>query len=133
MAHAVVVRGELNGLGVIRSLAREGVPTILVDTTRLRAGMWSRFCRVRLVKRLHGADFVRDLLDLQRELGGRPVLILTDEMAVTTVSEYRDLLAGAYRLQLPPANMVAALSDKARFQEFAELNDLPVPRAVVRA
>jgi predicted ATP-grasp superfamily ATP-dependent carboligase len=131
MTHAVVVRGELNGLGVIRSLARGGVPTVLVDTTRLRAGTWSRFCRVRIVEQLHGADFVRDLLDLQRELGGRPVLLLTDEMAVTTVSEHRDQLAAAYRFQLPPADMVTKLSDKARFQEFAEINNLPVPRTAV--
>jgi D-aspartate ligase len=131
MTHAVVVRGELNGLGVVRSLARGGVPTILVDTTRLRAGTWSRFCRVKIVERLHGANFVRDLLDLQRELGGRPVLLLTDEMAVATVSEHRDQLAAAYRFQLPPADMVTRLSDKARFQEFAETNDLPVPRTAV--
>ncbi len=131
MTHAVVVRGELNGLGVIRSLACGSVPTILVDTTRLRAGTWSRFCRVKIVEQLHGTNFVRDLLDLQRELGGRPVLLLTDEMAVTTVSEYRDQLAAAYRFQLPPADMVTKLSDKARFQEFAEINNLPVPCTAV--
>src|SRR5882724_4949717 len=131
MTHAVVVRGELNGLGVIRSLARGGVPAVLVDTTRLHAGMWSRFCRIQLVERLHGAGFVRDLLTLQRKLGGRPVLILTDEMAVMTVSEHRDQLAEAYRFQLPPADMVSTLSDKARFQEFAEINNLPVPRTAV--
>jgi len=54
----------------------------LVETTRLRAGAWSRFCRVKMVERLYGPGFVEDLLDLQREIGGRPVLILTDEMAV---------------------------------------------------
>src|SRR5256885_13638184 len=131
MTHAVVVRGELNGLGVIRSLARGGVPVVVVDTTHRHAGMWSRYCRAKRVERLHGINFVHELLDLQRELGGRPVLILTDEMAVNTVSEHRDLLAGAYRFQLPPADMVSKLGDKARFQEFAESNNLPVPRTAV--
>src|SRR5438105_14675703 len=116
MTHAVVVRGELNGLGVIRSLARGGVPTILVDTTRLQAGAWSRFCRVRIVKEFHGPPLIRGLLALQRELGERPVLILTDEMAVLTVSRHRDLLAKAYRIELPPPDVVTTLSDKARFQ-----------------
>jgi predicted ATP-grasp superfamily ATP-dependent carboligase len=129
MAHAVVVRGELNGLGVIRSLARGGIPTVLVETTRLRAGAWSRFCRVKMVERLYGPGFVEDLLDLQREIGGRPVLILTDEMAVMTVSEHRDRLAGAFRFELPSHDMVTRLSDKALFQQFAEEQDLPVPRA----
>src|SRR5256714_11412872 len=131
MTHAVVVRGELNGLGVVRSLARGGVPVVVVDTTHQHAGMWSRYCRAKRVERLHGTRFVHDLLELQRELGGRPVLILTDEMAVNTVSEHRDLLAEAYRFQLPPAEMGSKLGDKARFQEFAEGNNLPVPRSAV--
>jgi predicted ATP-grasp superfamily ATP-dependent carboligase len=128
MTHAVVVRGELNGLGVIRSLARGGVPTILMDTTRLHAGAWSRFCQVRIVKEFHGPPLIRGLLALQRELGERPVLILTDEMAVLTVSKHRDLLDEAYRIEMPSPDMVAKLSDKARFQEFAERHGLPVPR-----
>jgi D-aspartate ligase len=131
MTHAVIVRAELNGLGVVRSLARGGVPTIVVDTTRLHAGLWSRHCRVKRVERLHGVSFVDDLLNLQRELGGRPVLVLTDEMAVNTVSEHRDRLADAYHVELPPADMVSTLSDKARFQEFAEGHGLPVPRTAV--
>src|SRR5205807_1118707 len=107
MTPAVVVRGELNGLGVIRSLARGGVPTILVDTTRLHAGAWSRFCRVTLVKEFHGPALVQGLLALRRELAERPVLILTDEMAVLTVAEHIDLLAEAYRIELPPPGAVA--------------------------
>jgi hypothetical protein len=39
---AVVVRGEVNGLGVVRSLAQGGVPTIVADTTLSHAAMWSR-------------------------------------------------------------------------------------------
>ena len=131
MTHAVVVRAELNGLGVVRSLALGGVSTVVVDTTRRHAGTWSRYCRVKCVERLHGLPFVHDLLDLQRELGGRPVLILTDEMAVNSLSQHRDRLADAYKFELPPADMVSRLNDKARFQEFAESHNLPVPRTVV--
>src|SRR5256885_13881286 len=115
MTHAVVVRGELNGLGVVRSLSRGGVRTVLVDTTRRHAGLWSRYSRVKLVERLHGINFIRDLLDLQRELGGRPVLILTDEMAVKSLSEHRDPLPPPYPLSLPPAAVGSKLRDKARF------------------
>src|SRR5947209_17937754 len=111
MTHAVVVRAELNGLGVVRSLARGGVPTIVIDATRHHAGLWSRHCRVKRVERLHGVTFVDDLLNLQRELGSRPVLILTDEMAVNTVSEHRDRLADPHPVALPPADMVSTLRD----------------------
>jgi len=130
---AVVVRGELNGLGVVRSLSRGGVPSIVVDTTRRHAALWSRSCRARIVDQLHGRGFVDSLLALQREIGGRPVLILTDEMAVNTVSENRSELEDAFRFDLPPPPMVSVLANKARFQEFAERHGLPVPHTIVLA
>jgi predicted ATP-grasp superfamily ATP-dependent carboligase len=128
---AVIIGAELNGLGVVRSLARGSMPTILVDTTRKRAAMWSRFTRAVVLEQLHGRRLVDGLLAMQKKLGSRPVLILTDALAVNTVSENRDELLGAYKFHLPPRNIVAMLQNKARFQEFAEQHDLPVPRTII--
>jgi D-aspartate ligase len=128
---AVVIRGEVNGLGVVRSLAQGRVPTIVADNTLRHAAMWSRWSKRRLVDQLSGKPFVEDLLRLQRSLGARPVLILTDEMSVHTVSEYRAVLAPHYRIRLPAPAMVSTLCDKAAFQNFAKANALPVPRAVI--
>jgi D-aspartate ligase len=128
---AVVVGGEVNGLGVIRSLAKGGVPAIVVGTTLRHAAMWSRFGRRCVFERLSGKPFVDRLLKLQAGLGVRPVLILTDEMSVHAVSEFRDELASYYRFRLPAPAMVSTLYDKAAFQAFAEAHDLPVPRTVV--
>ena len=130
-APAVVIGAGLNGLGVVRSLAHERVPSIVVDTTRWRAAMWSRHCRKVVVDQLHGRSLVDSLLKLRKNLNRQPVLILTDETAVSTVSENRDELYSAYRFHLPPRNMVATLKNKARFQEFAEQHDLRVPRTIV--
>jgi predicted ATP-grasp superfamily ATP-dependent carboligase len=128
---AVVVRGEVNGLGVLRSLAKGGVPAVIVDTTLRHAGMWSRFGRRRIFKQLSGRPFVDALIALQSELRERPVLILTDEMAVYTASDFRDELAQYYRFHLPSADMVRRLLNKAEFHEFALANGLPVPRALI--
>ena len=128
---AVVIGAELNGLGVVRSLARGGVPTIVVDTTNRRAAMWSRFCRPVIVDRLYGRKLVDSLLALQRDLGHRPALLLTDEMAVHTVSMHREELALAYCFELPSQGMVKTLDNKARFQELAERHGLPVPRSII--
>ncbi len=128
---AVVVRGEVNGLGVVRSLAQGGVPCIVVDTSLRHAAMWSRWSRRHLVGQFSGRPFVKDLQTLQESLGVRPVLILTDEMSVHTVSEYRTELGPYYRFRLPAPATVSMLCNKALFQNFAETHDLPVPRAVV--
>jgi D-aspartate ligase len=128
---AVVVGAELNGLGVVRSLARGGVPTIVVDTTYGRAAMWSRFARPVIVEALYGRKLVDGLLALQRDLGHRPALLLADEMVVHTVSTHREELEQAYRFQLPSPDMVKTLDNKARFHEFAERHGFPVPRSIV--
>jgi len=128
---AVVVRGEVNGLGVVRSLAQGGVPAIVADTTLRHAAMWSRLGKRHIVRQLSGKPFVEDLLTLQKEIGARPVLILTDEMAVHTVSEYREDLSPHYRFRLPSSAMVATLCNKAWFQNFAEGHGLPLPRTIV--
>jgi predicted ATP-grasp superfamily ATP-dependent carboligase len=128
---AVVVGAELNGLGVIRSLARGRVRAFLVDTTRRRAAMWSRFGRAVVLEQLYGRSLINGLLALQKRLSSRPVLVLTDELAVNTVSENREELLGAYMFHLPPRNIVAMLQNKARFHEFAEQHELPVPRTII--
>lgn len=128
---AIVVRGEVNGLGVVRSLAKGGVPTIIIDTTLRHAAMWSRFGRRRLFTQLTGAPFVEDLLALRAELGARPVLILTDEMSVHTVSEFRDELVPHFHLRLPDPALVRTLINKAAFHRFAEAHGFPVPRTLI--
>jgi D-aspartate ligase len=128
---AVVVRGEVNGLGVVRSLAAGGVPAIVVDTTLRHAAMWSRHAKRCIVSQLSGRPFVDNLLLLQKRLGVRPVLFLTDELAVNTVSEYRAELSPYYRFRLPSHAMVTTLANKASFQRFAEQHVLLVPRAIV--
>ena len=63
---AVVVGGQVNGLGVVRSLAMGGVRTITVDTTWTRPAMWSRFSKRALVGDLSGRSLVDSLLQLQK-------------------------------------------------------------------
>jgi predicted ATP-grasp superfamily ATP-dependent carboligase len=128
---AVVVGAELNGLGVVRSLARGGVPTIVVDTTYGRAAMWSRYSRPVIVEQLYGRKLVDGLMALQRDLDHRPALLLADEMVVHTVSTHREELKRAYQFELPSPDLVKILDNKARFHEFAGQHGLPVPRSIV--
>ena len=128
---AVVVGAQVNGLGVVRSLAAAGAPVTVVDDSLHGAAMWSRWSNRYLVDRTFGRPLVDGLLKLQQQLGARPVLILTDELSVNTVSEHRAELSRCYRLRLPPPSMVNALGNKELFQNFAETHALPVPRTVV--
>jgi len=128
---AVIVGGELNGLGVVRSVARQRIPIIAVDTLSSRAALWSRHARSRLVRSLTGPEFVEDMIQLGGEFDRPPVLLLTAEEAVHSVSENRDELSKWFRFRLPADENVKILSSKADFHDFALLHDFPVPRAAI--
>ncbi|MFL9961633.1 carboxylate--amine ligase [Paraburkholderia sediminicola] len=127
----VVVGAELNGLGVARSLARAHVPVIAVDTKTVRAGMWCRHVRGHFVRSFVGKVFADEMIELGKKFSTPPVLILTDEDAVHAVSENREVLSDWYRFRLPEDDTVKMLSSKARFHEFAQSHQFPVPRSVV--
>jgi predicted ATP-grasp superfamily ATP-dependent carboligase len=128
---AVVIGGELNGLSVCRSLAAGGIPTYVLDTKRRNPAMWSRYATPVKTEILRGSQLILALQHLQKRLGERPVLIITDEMALLTISEHRESLLDLYRFRLPPHNTVLMLHDKAEFHKFAMANNLPIPNGAI--
>lgn len=127
---AMVLGAGLNGLGVIRSLARAGVPVIAVDDNMNRPAMRTRYGRKMQVRKLHGEALVEDLVGIARLFRERPVLFLTEEATVRTVSAHRDRLDPFYRLMLPAANVLDALMHKESFQRLASRHGFRVPESV---
>jgi D-aspartate ligase len=127
---AVVVGANANGLGIVRSLAKGGVPVITVDDDRWRPGMHSRYTRAHVVGGMSGLPLVDGLLALRAQLHQRPVLFLTYDYHVNTVSEHWDQLKTAFCMRLPGRRSVCELLHKTDFQRIAERHGFPVPRAV---
>jgi predicted ATP-grasp superfamily ATP-dependent carboligase len=129
---AVIVGGIDNGggLGLVRSLGRAGAPVIVIDQDASAPALHSRHARKHVAPDLTGRSLVRELLALQAKLGTRPVLFLTSDEAVLTVSQYREELEAAYRLRLPDHDRLRSLLQKSGFQELAETRGFPVPRSV---
>ena len=127
---AVVVGGTLNGLGVIRSLSQGRMPIYVLDSTRRCAASWSRHCTFVQTPSLEGEDLVRTLVDLARHLRSRPVLILTAEQSVSSISMHRERIEPLYRISLPSAPIVEALADKTLFHALGEQAGFALPRAV---
>jgi D-aspartate ligase len=127
----VVVEGTLNGLGVVRSLSHGGMPIYLLADSARCAAYWSRYCRFIRVAALGGRELIEALLQLSHRLDSRPVLILTGDESVNSVSEHRKLIEPHYRINLPSPEVVRALADKCLFHRLAEQEGFPVPRSVV--
>ncbi|TAL71246.1 MAG: FAD-dependent oxidoreductase, partial [Rhodanobacter sp.] len=105
---AVVVGAGINGLGVARSLAHERVPVWLLDSDPRRPEMHTRTATLVTVRSVRGETLVEELVRLvtAQFSGLRPVLLLTQEESVKTVSHYRDRLSSLYRFSLPSMDVV---------------------------
>lgn len=123
----VVVGRNLNALGVVRSLAAGGMPIVLVSTSRFQIAALSRYCRTEVACSLGGRDLIDTLKRIRTRFALKPVLFLTEEVSVNTVSAMGSELAGSYIFSVPSQQVTELLSNKALFNEFAEREGLPIP------
>jgi len=135
MAHyktpALVIGMNHNGLGMVRSLSALGIPVYAADSNVSRPSMQTRFGAKLRLRSLSGPELVEDLIRFRSTLDESPVLLLTTESAVRTLSEYRHELLGAYRFLLPDQDLLAELDLKESFQLLAERKGYPVPHSIV--
>ena len=75
-------------------------------------------------------ELVEAMLAFARTQGERPVILCDSDEALGFLDHNRKALEPAFRLMLPPSDLLRSLIDKARFQELAERLDLPVPRGL---
>lgn len=127
---AVIVGADADCLGIARCLGRAGVPVILAEPDRWRPGMHSRYVRPFVAGALSGPALIDSLLLLRSRLNVTPLLFLTTDLQVRTVSENRHQLEGAFRIRLPEQHCVRQLMHKLTFQHLAELHGFLVPRAI---
>ncbi len=130
---AIVVGTGLNGLGIVRSLAAGGVATHVLGRPDGIA-MRSRHGDKHSLALADGDTLVRALQQLLAlpsiPSGSRPVLFLTEEGAVRTVSQRRAELLPYFRIDLPAADTLHALMDKTAFQALAQAAGGLIPPAI---
>jgi len=127
---AIVAGVDLNGLGLVRALSGAGVPVIALDTDLAKPTVRTRYGTKVRIEALSGPKFVHALLELRVQFSRIPVLLLTQEASVATVSEARDRLAQAYRFTMPSHALMEKLLSKAEFQLLAEQHGFPIPRGL---
>ncbi len=127
---AVIIGGDADGLGNARCLGRAGVPVIVVETDRWRPGMHSQYVQPFVAATLSGQGLIDSLLQLRASLNVSPLLFLTTDPQVRTISEHRSEIEGAFRICLPEHDCIRGLLDKWSFQSLAELHGFSVPRSI---
>jgi predicted ATP-grasp superfamily ATP-dependent carboligase len=129
---AVVLGLGVNGLAVVRALARRKITVVGAFEEADEIGRYSRHCRAvafPVVER-DPDGFLRELVALGRRLGNRPVLFATSDAQVELVSREREALGGLYRFLLPEPEVLDSLMDKALALEAASRYGIAVPRTL---
>lgn len=127
---AVVIGGDYQGLGIVRSLGRRGIPVCVVDDEQ-SISRFSRYSRqfVKLSNLKDERKTVEGLLEIGEQLGLQGwVLYPTREELVAAFSRNRSQLSEAFRVPTPEWDSVRWAWDKRNTYRLAQELDIPTPR-----
>jgi predicted ATP-grasp superfamily ATP-dependent carboligase len=127
---AVVIGGDYQGLGIVRSLGRRGVRVLIVDDER-SIGRHSRYATAAVhVPDLRDEErVVETLLSLAERypIDGWVVFPTRDE-TVAALSRHREALSRRFRITTPPWDVVKWAWDKRNTYELAVRLGIATPR-----
>jgi predicted ATP-grasp superfamily ATP-dependent carboligase len=126
---AVVLGGDYQGLGIVRSLGRKGIPVCVVDDEH-SISRYSRYCN-RFVKFANLRD-ERVVVDSLLALGKRLhldgwILYPTRDELVAALSRHREELGEVFRVPTPDWETVKWAWDKRNTYRLARDLDIPIP------
>ncbi len=126
---AVILGGDYQGLGIVRSLGRHGVPTCIVDDEHSIA-RYSRYAgrAVHFPNLKQERQTVDQLLSLGRRLGLEGWLLYpTRDELVAAISRHRDELGEVFRVPTAEWESVRWAWDKRNTYELAAQLGIPIP------
>jgi D-aspartate ligase len=126
---AVVIGGDYQGLGIVRSLGRQGVPVCVVDDEH-SISQYSRYSKhsVRVRDLQDHRKVVDGLLAVGKRFGLEGwVLYPTREELVAALSHYRSELGEVFRVPTPNWESVKWAWDKRNTYRLAQRLNIPTP------
>jgi len=126
---AVVVGGDYQGLGIVRSLGRHGIPVCVVDD-ELSISRFSRYCTrfVRSASLKDERKAVSALVGIGEKLDLQGWIIYpTREELVAGFSRYREELSRVFRVPTPEWSCVRWAWDKRNTYNLARELGIPTP------
>lgn len=132
-AGVIVIGGHVQGLGLIRSLAKRGIPVYLIDNTQLCIARFSRHCKkfFHFPKTNQEKEFVEYLLALaETERINKWLLIPTTDGVVATLSKNRTQLEEYFLVPVPEWDTIQYAYNKKLTYELASKLDVPIPKTL---
>jgi D-aspartate ligase len=127
---AVLLGSDFKALGVVRSLGRRGIPSVVIDNTP-RSAWFSRYVIKRLPweGQMEGDAFLSFLLQLAKDHGlDRWILFPLQDEVVEFVSRNTQELAKVYQLVTQSWDVIQWANDKRCTYRMAEALGVPYPK-----
>jgi D-aspartate ligase len=126
---AFVLNLSINGLGVVRSLGRRGIPVIGLDPNPRQIGHFSRYCKGIVCPDPENEErYIDFLLTLGEQLNTKGVLMPTADSDVMAISKHRNKLEKYYILPLADFAVIEKLINKKKFYKILEDLNMPHPK-----
>ena len=121
-----------NAVGMVRGLARQGVPVIATDHSPNALAMNSRYPRKEILPDplSESERFVEELLALGRRVGSRPVLFATHDEAIAAIAAREDEVRDMFRVPWSTWDTMQITIDKSGQHDAAKKIGFPVPGTV---
>ncbi|HSS95400.1 MAG TPA: hypothetical protein VLK33_00140 [Terriglobales bacterium] len=127
---AIVMGGDYQGLGIVRSLGRQGVPVCIIDDEH-SIGRFSRYTthHVKVDDLKDENRTVDQVIEIGKRLGLQGwVLFPTREETVAAFAQHRDRLSEYFRVPTPTWETIRRAWDKRETYQLAEQLGVPVPK-----
>jgi phosphatidylserine decarboxylase precursor-related protein len=128
---AVVIGSDFRGLGVVRSLGRRGIPTVVIDSEP-RSAWFSRYAsrRLRWDGSMGGPEFTDFLIAAAQAFGlYRWMLLPLQDEVVELVAREHEKLSAVFTLVTPPWPVARWVLDKRLLHQLAEETGVPHPHS----
>lgn len=124
---AIIVGFALNGLGIARSLAPMGVDCYILFNEPDDPCLKTKYGNKIQVDGIAAEDILPVIKQIKEATGERPVLFLTNDFTVDSISKNRELFEGLVRFPLPDHDLVDALLQKDRCRDLYERASIDQP------
>ncbi len=125
----IVLGGHIQGLNIIRVYGKNGIPTILLDSTRFNLGKYSKYCSK--FYRYKNENILDILLEFGKKGEYRGWLILpTNDFHVKILSQNRDELNRYFIVSSDRWSVVEKCYNKIETYKIAQLVSVPFPNTI---
>jgi len=109
-------------------LKNMGIEITAIDTDLSQPSAHTKYAtKIKCDDLVDDNKFISALVNIAKQFKEKPVLFLTNDKYVLSVSRNRALLSQHYMFNLPEEEVIETLTDKAKFSLFAQEHNLPIP------